>query len=191
VVVATLAWAFDNTLTRPLSELEPSGVVLMKGGLGAVFGGVLGFAFAEPSVRVVPALGLLACGATGYGLSLRLYLRAQRVLGAARTASIFAAAPFVGAVVAVAMGDRPPALVSGAAAALCAVGVWLHLTEHHAHPHSHEALEHEHLHRHDDGHHGHVHEPPFVGEHAHRHRHEPVTHEHEHAPDIHHGHGHA
>ena len=190
VVVATLAWALDNTLTRPLSELEPSGVVLMKGALWALFGGVLGYVFAEPSIPVPSAVGLLVCGATGYGLSLRLYLQAQRVLGAARTASIFAAAPFVGALVAVALGDRPPAMVSLVAAALCALGVWLHLTEHHAHAHTHDVLEHDHLHRHDDGHHGHRHEPPFAGEHAHPHRHDAVTHEHEHAPDLHHGHGH-
>ena len=52
------------------------------------------------------ALGLLAVGATGYGLSLRFYLLAQRAFGAARTGSVFAFAPFIGAALAVAMGDQ-------------------------------------------------------------------------------------
>ena len=40
------------------------------------------------------ALALLGIGAVGYGLSLRLYLLAQRELGSARTGSVFAVGPF-------------------------------------------------------------------------------------------------
>jgi drug/metabolite transporter (DMT)-like permease len=194
VAGATLAWAVDNTLTRPLAELEPARVVFVKGALGAALGAGLALAFGEGAPPRDAALGLLACGATGYGLSLRLYLAAQRVMGAARTASIFASAPFVGAVVATALGDRPPPVPTALAAVLCALGVLLHLTERHVHPHTHAPILHEHAHGHgaghDDGHHDHAHEPPFQGKHSHPHAHEPVTHEHEHAPDVHHGHGH-
>jgi drug/metabolite transporter (DMT)-like permease len=193
VVAATLAWATDNTVTRPLSERDPARVVLAKGAVGAVLSFALAAALGEYAERVPEAwraAGLLACGATGYGASLRLYLAAQRVMGAARTASVFAVAPFLGAVVAITLGDRAPALPAIAAAALCALGVWLHLTEHHAHPHAHAAVEHEHAHRHDDGHHDHVHDPPFAGEHSHVHQHDAVVHEHDHAPDLHHDHVH-
>ncbi|MGO9711457.1 MAG: DMT family transporter [Polyangiaceae bacterium] len=190
VAGATLAWAADNLLTRPLAELEPSRVVLAKSSLGVLLASGLALAAREPVPPLAAALPLLACGGAGYGASLRLYLAAQRALGAARTASIFAAAPFVGALVAIALGDRPPALATGLAAALCAAGVVLHLTEHHSHAHSHAPLLHEHAHRHDDGHHDHVHDPPVAGEHSHPHRHEGITHEHDHAPDVHHGHDH-
>jgi hypothetical protein len=142
----------------------------------------------------VPAIGralvLLACGATGYGLSLRLYLLAQRRIGAARTASIFALAPFVGAALAWVLGARSAGALTAVSAGLFGIGVFLHLTERHGHSHLHEPVNHEHAHRHDDGHHGHHHDPPVVGEHTHAHRHEPIEHDHEHAPDIHHGHGH-
>jgi drug/metabolite transporter (DMT)-like permease len=191
VAGATLAWAVDNTLTRPLAELEPSRVVLAKASLGAVLASSVALLAREPHPAPWAALALVACGGAGYGASLRLYLAAQRALGAGRTASIFAAAPFVGALVAVALGDRPPALPTALAAALCAVGVALHLTEHHSHPHTHAPLLHEHAHAHDDGHHAHVHDPPVTGVHSHPHRHEGVTHEHDHAPDVHHGHDHA
>ena len=47
-----------------------------------------------------------AIGATGYGLSLRLYLLVLRAFGAACTGSVFAFAPVIGALLAIALGDR-------------------------------------------------------------------------------------
>jgi drug/metabolite transporter (DMT)-like permease len=192
VMAATLAWAIDNALTRPLAELDSARVVLAKAGLGALLASALALVFGESLPAPGAAVALLLCGATGYGASLRFYLAAQRILGAARTASVFAAAPFVGALVAVAMGDRPPLLASAVAATLCAIGVALHLTEHHAHRHTHPATVHEHMHRHDDLHHDHAHEPLYEGqgEHSHAHAHVAQSHSHDHAPDVHHAHAH-
>src|ERR1019366_6334447 len=88
---------------RPLADRDPLRVVLAKGGMGAVAAAILASAFGEgwPPASSARAMALLgACGAGGYGASLALYLRAQRVIGAARTGSIFAAAPFVGAAIA-------------------------------------------------------------------------------------------
>jgi len=190
IVGATAAWALDNTLSRGLAEQDPVLIVGSKGALGALLTGPAAFALGEPRPGLSAALALLACGATGYGLSLRLYLLAQRRMGAARTGSIFALAPFVGAALAWAAGDRafgPWALVS---AVLFGAGVYLHVTEHHGHAHAHQAIEHDHPHRHDDGHHDHLHVPPFRGEHAHPHHHDPLEHEHDHAPDLHHEHVH-
>lgn len=190
VAGATLAWAIDNTLSRPLAERDPLAVVAAKGSIGAALSlgaaAIAGEGF--PPLR--PALVLLACGATGYGLSLRLYLTAQRRIGAARTGSVFALAPFVGAALAIALGDRALDAATAIAAALFALGVYLHVTEHHSHEHAHEPVEHDHPHRHDDGHHDHVHEPPVTGEHSHTHSHGSLVHAHDHAPDLHHGHGH-
>ena len=76
------------------------------------------------------------------------------------------------------------------AGVLMAFGVWLHLTERHAHEHTHEAIEHEHMHTHDDLHHDHAHAETPRGPHSHVHRHEAITHEHEHGDDRHHRHRH-
>jgi drug/metabolite transporter (DMT)-like permease len=191
---ATVAWALDNTLTRPLAQQDPLSVVTAKAALGAALTCLLAIAFHEPVPRAGRALALLACGATGYGLSLRLYLLAQRRIGAARTGSIFALAPFVGAAVAWLLGARSAGLFTAVSAGLFGVGVFLQLTERHRHRHLHEPIEHEHPHRHDDGHHDHLHDPslppPVGGEHTHRHRHGHLEHEHEHAPDLHHSHRH-
>ena len=190
VLGATFAWSVDNALTRPLADLDPSEVVRWKGLIGATLGFGLAFALRQPFPGQGSALALLLIGATGYGLSLRLYIRAQREIGAGRTASIFAVAPFVGAAVAAAIHDRAGGPFLIAPSILFGIGVYLHMTETHGHLHAHEPIEHEHAHRHDDGHHHHVHDPPFTGEHSHRHRHEAETHEHPHALDAHHQHRH-
>jgi drug/metabolite transporter (DMT)-like permease len=190
VVGATLAWALDNALSRPLADLDPGDVVRWKGAIGAAFSLAVSRLLRQSWPSYGTIAGLCACGAVGFGVSLRLYLLAQRRIGAARTASVFALAPFVGATVAWLAGERPGALAMGPATALFALGIALHLAERHAHHHGHEALEHEHAHRHDDGHHDHVHDSPIAGMHSHAHRHEPQAHAHPHGPDLHHGHRH-
>lgn len=190
IVGATAAWALDNTLTRGLTHQDPVTIVAIKGALGALITSTAAFALREPMPDLGAALALLGCGATGYGLSLRLYLLAQRRVGSARTGSIFAVAPFVGAGLAWALGDRDLGPWAGLSALLFATGVVLHVTERHAHRHVHLAVAHDHPHRHDDGHHDHVHDPPVAGEHSHPHRHAPLEHDHEHAPDLHHDHSH-
>lgn len=189
VAVATLAWATDNTLSRPLSDLDPGDVVAAKGSVGVVasllVAALAGAEWPDPA----SALGIAACGAVGFGASLRLYLRAQRVLGAARTGSVFAVAPFLGAAGAVLLGESSGGWSTIAGGLAMAGGVWLHLGEEHDHVHTHEPLEHEHPHRHDDGHHDdHVHDPPVAGQHAHRHVHGVRTHAHPHGEDLHHRH---
>jgi drug/metabolite transporter (DMT)-like permease len=190
VMAATASWGVDNTLSRALSTRDPGRVVMLKGAIGAAATALLAFAFREPLPSVWPALGLLLVGATGYGLSLRFYLLAQRSFGAARTGSVFAFAPFVGALLAVMLGERVGGAWMLAGAILMIVGILIHLAETHAHDHKHEALEHEHAHRHDDGHHEHFHDPMPVGPHSHRHRHRPIRHSHAHVPDAHHTHRH-
>lgn len=190
IVGATLAWAADNVVGRPLADRSATQVVLAKGGLGAALSLAIARALGERAPAWPASFALAACGAVGYGASLHLYLRAQRLVGAARTGSIFAAAPFVGALLAWAMGERVAGIATLGGGAFCAIGVWLHLTEAHEHPHAHASVEHEHAHHHGDGHHGHHHDVYPASEHSHSHRHEAVAHSHPHGPDIHHGHEH-
>jgi len=190
VLLATAAWGVDNTLSRALAERDPGQVVLAKAMLGAAATALLAVAFDEPVPAAGNALALLAVGAAGYGVSLRFYLLAQRAFGAARTGSVFAFAPFIGAALAVALGDRSASGLMAAGSLLMLAGVVLHLAESHGHAHEHGELEHEHAHRHDDGHHDHVHAPMPEGAHSHLHRHAPMRHTHPHVPDAHHLHPH-
>lgn len=190
VLLATAAWGVDNTLSRALAERDPGQVVMAKALLGATATTLLAVLFGEPLPAAGAVLALLAIGATGYGLSLRFYLLAQRAFGAARTGSVFAFAPFIGAAFAVALGDRSASGLMALGSGLMLAGVVLHLAESHGHEHEHEALAHEHAHRHDDGHHEHAHTVMPAGEHSHPHRHAPQRHTHPHVPDAHHVHRH-
>jgi drug/metabolite transporter (DMT)-like permease len=190
VIAAVLSWALDNVLTRPFAELDPAAVVRVKALCGVGLTGAAAALAGEPHAAWGSVVGLLACGATGYGASLRLYLLAQRRIGAGRTGSVFAVAPFVGALAALALGERPAGWTTVAAAAFFLAGVALHLTERHGHGHRHVEQEHDHAHSHDDGHHHHQHGEPPVGPHAHPHRHESQVHQHPHGPDAHHRHEH-
>ena len=135
-------------------------------------------------------VGTMMIGFFAYGLSLTLFVVGLRHLGTARTGAYFSIAPFVGAVIAVLMGEAitVPLLIAGV---LMGFGVWLHLTEKHEHIHRHEALEHEHEHIHDE-HHQHSHDYPVAAgvKHCHRHQHQLLEHSHPHYPDIHHQHKH-
>jgi len=151
--------------------------------LGLSMGGAL------PGPVPVAFAGLV--GMLGYGASLALFVLALRHLGTARTGAYFSTAPFFGAAAAVLVLGEPVTAQLLVAAALMAVGVWLHVTEHHEHVHVHDPLAHEHAHTHDE-HHGHQHGPSDpVGEpHTHQHRHAPLAHAHPHTPDEHHRHRH-
>jgi drug/metabolite transporter (DMT)-like permease len=190
VLLATAAWGVDNTLSRALAERDPGQVVMVKCLLGSSATVLMAVAWGEPWPSAGAALALLAIGATGYGLSLRFYLLAQRAFGAARTGSVFAFAPFIGAALAVALGDRSFSGLMVLGSVLMLAGVVLHLAESHGHEHAHDELDHEHAHRHDDGHHNHSHDLMPTGEHSHPHRHKPLRHAHAHVPDAHHGHLH-
>jgi drug/metabolite transporter (DMT)-like permease len=130
-------------------------------------------------------------GLAGYGVSLALFIVALRHLGTARTGAYFSVAPFFGAALAIGPLGEQPAAAFWVAAALMALGVWLHLTERHVHGHVHEPMEHTHEHVH-DAHHQHEHFGAWDGRepHVHPHRHGRLVHSHPHYPDLHHRHDH-
>ena len=196
VLGACLAWAIDNNLTRKVSLSDASWIAMVKGlaagstNLALVL--TLDSGANWPPVAITLAAGLL--GFVSYGASLALFVLGLRHLGTARTGAYFSIAPFFGALLAIGLLGEPVSVQWLAAGFLMAVGVALHLTEHHGHAHHHTALEHSHAHVHgvDDVHHQHDHAPTAMasGEHVHWHRHLPITHSHAHFPDAHHQHSH-
>lgn len=191
LLAACFAWGLDNNFTRKVSLTDATWIAATKGLVaGAVnlsIALVLG-ASLPPPVQTVAALVL---GFAAYGASLALFVVALRHLGTARTGAYFSVAPFFGAVLALLLGEplTTPLLVAGA---FMALGVWLHLSESHEHPHRHDAMAHDHEHDHIDAHHQHAHEPPLSPgtRHRHAHEHAPLSHTHPHYPDAHHPHRH-
>lgn len=191
VAAACLAWAIDNNLTRKVSGGDASTLACLKGLTAGAAN--LALALATDAALPSPAAWLAAgvVGFLGYGVSLALFIVALRHLGTARTGAYYSVAPFFGAALALALLGERPASAFWMAAALMALGVWLHVTERHSHEHAHDAMQHAHPHMHDD-HHRHAHDFPWDGRepHLHAHWHEPSVHTHPHYPDLHHRHGH-
>ena len=138
VVAATIAWGMDNTLSRGLAHLDPGQVILGKAAIGASCSLLIAIAVGQTVLSLAAGVYLFLIGAIGYGLSLRFYLLAQRSFGAARTGSVFAFAPFIGAVLAFALGDRSPGGLTATGGLLMLGGVVVHLAEAHRHAHTHE-----------------------------------------------------
>ena len=130
-------------------------------------------------------------GAVCYGISITLYITAAQQLGATRSQTIYASAPFFGVLLSVAfLGERlsPIQLLS---VMLLVVSITAIFKDRHEHEHVHLIMAHEHLHEHGDLHHGHPHSAE-VGEsaHSHWHDHQETRHSHPHWPDLHHRHEH-
>lgn len=189
VLGACLLWATDNNLTRQVSTVDATWVAMVKGLVAGSVNLALGLGSGAPWPTVGVVASALVVGFAAYGASLALFVVALRELGTARTGAYFSVAPFVGAGLAVALGDDLSVRL-GLAGVLMAAGVWLHLSERHAHEHTHPRLTHDHWHTHDDGHHEHDHRTQVAGRHRHPHLHEPATHSHLHHPDVHHRHTH-
>lgn len=191
ISLACLCWAIDNNLTRKVSASDALFVAGTKGLIAGTVNCVLALLLGMSLPTGLVIVSTMTLGLMGYGLSLVLFVLALRGLGTARTGAYFSTAPFIGAAISVVLlGDATSGLF-WLAAALMAVGVWIHLTEHHAHEHRHELLDHDHAHTH-DLHHQHIHDFAWDGQepHVHKHMHAEVTHKHAHYPDIHHRHTH-
>ncbi len=96
VLLACVCWGLENNCTRMLSSKNPLEIVVIKGfcsGLGSL---VIAFSVGEKLPSVLFVLGSLLLGFVAYGLSIYFYIYAQRDLGAAKTSTYYAVAPFIG-----------------------------------------------------------------------------------------------
>jgi drug/metabolite transporter (DMT)-like permease len=201
IIAACVCWGIDNGVTARIEHLGPEHVVALKGivagganlAIGLAVGGI------GDGTTVTDIVAALVIGAAGYGLSITLWVKGARDLGAARGQVIFATAPFIGAVIAWTVLGETITTAQGAAVALAAIGVAVSLRSDHEHVHHHHRVMHDHEHAHHDGHHDHDHDHQHEHQHeeggtperhAHVHDHAAVSHVHAHVPDLHHRHGH-
>lgn len=125
VLLASLSWGFENNCTRRMSSKDPRQIVIIKGifsGLGAL---VIALLVGERLPPLLPALLSLGLGFVTYGLSIYLYIYAQRSLGAAKTSAYYAIAPFVGVALSFVIFRELPGLSFFIALLIMALGTWL------------------------------------------------------------------
>ena len=97
VIAATVCWGLENNCTGSISSKNTYQIVVLKG----IFSGLGALIIALIRLESLPGLRYAAIalilGFASYGLSIFLYVRAQNVIGAARTSAYYAVAPFIGA----------------------------------------------------------------------------------------------
>ena len=125
VLGATICWGLENNCTRRIADKDPMEIVTVKGfgsGLGALCIALsLGETFPMCSHLVI----LLLLGFVAYGLSIFFYTLAQRGIGAAKTSTYYALAPFIGAFLSVVILGEPVGWVFVLATVIMAAGCWL------------------------------------------------------------------
>ena len=190
VIAACLCWGLENNCTRMLSLKDPLQIVVVKGfgsGIGSL---LISLVLREVNSDLLYIFLALMLGFVSYGLSIFFYIKAQRELGAARTSTYYAAAPFIGVLISWLVLQEPITAMFVFALIVMLIGTYFAITEKHQHSHLHIETTHEHKHNHNDRHHNHSHERSSLGEHSHEHTHEVIDHKHRHTPDVHHRHTH-
>ncbi len=102
-LLACLSWGLENNCTRKISDKNPYQIVILKGvfsGLGAI---AVGFIMQEKIGNYLYILYALLLGFVSYGLSVFMYVKAQKYLGAAKTSAFYSLAPFIGVTLSIAI----------------------------------------------------------------------------------------
>ena len=175
VIIATVCWGLENNCTRELSSKSTYQIVMLKGlcsGLGAL---VIALIKRESFPGIGYIAIALALGFVAYGLSIFMYVRAQNVLGAAKTSAYYAVNPLIGALLAFVFLSESLSwmyvialivMVIGSALVVVDTFIRQHDHEHqHTFTHSHGGSTHTHTVRH-----SHVHKH-YLTEEKHSHRH--------------------
>ena len=96
VLFATLCWGLENNCTRNLANKNTFSVVTLKGifsGLGSL---IVALFLKESFSHIGYILLAMLLGFVAYGLSIFFYIKAQGIIGAAKTSAYYSVAPFVG-----------------------------------------------------------------------------------------------
>lgn len=138
VLLACICWGLENNCTRMLSGKNPLEIVIIKGfgsGLGSL---LLAFAIGERVAEVRSIAAALLLGFAAYGLSIFFYVYAQRELGAAKTSTYYAVAPFIGVLLSLVIFRELPPLSFFIALLIMIAGVVLALKDQNMQKESHQ-----------------------------------------------------
>ncbi|MCY7007968.1 DMT family transporter [Fusobacterium simiae] len=177
VLGASTCWGFENNCTKMLSNKNPIEIVTIKGcfsGLGSI---IIALIIGEKFPALIWLFTVMLLGFVAYGLSICLYIIAQKSLGAAKTSAYYSVAPFLGVAFSMLLLHERPTLQFYIALLIMIIAtiimikdtITLQHTHEHEHTHSHE-------HRHGNIVHTHVHTHRHV--HLHVHTGNPDEHEH-------------
>ena len=96
VILSAIFWGLENNFTKKLSIKDTRQITVIKGVFSGVGGLVIAHIIRETMPEIKYIFLALLLGFISYGVSVSLYIYAQRYIGAAKTATYFALAPFFG-----------------------------------------------------------------------------------------------
>lgn len=96
VLLATVCWGLENNCTRKISEKSTCQIVTIKGLCCGTGSFMIAKIIGESLPKIMYIALAMILGFAAYGLSIFLYIKAQRDLGAAKTSAYYSIAPFIG-----------------------------------------------------------------------------------------------
>ncbi len=98
VLLSALCWGLENNFTRKVSSKNTAQITTIKGlcsGMGSL---ILAIILKENFPAVKYIVFALLLGFISYGISVCLYIYAQRFLGAVKTGAYYSLSPFIGVI---------------------------------------------------------------------------------------------
>ena len=125
VLLSAVLWGIENNCTRAISGKDPMIIVLLKG----IFCGGTSFLLAvfmgEKAENLWSVFLALLLGLVSYGLSIFVFVYAQRILGAARTSVYSGLTPFFGTALSLLLFFEIPKPRFFVALGFMILGAWL------------------------------------------------------------------
>ena len=183
VLGACLCWGFENNCTKMISNKSSVEIVVIKGtfsGLGSL---LVALFIGEQIPAFVWLICILLLGFVSYGLSIHLYIMAQKDLGAAKTSAYYSIAPFLGVAFSMLLLGERPRIQFYIALVIMIISTYFMVKDTIELQHTHEH-EHVHTHEHRHGEVVHTHEHSHIHSHTHTHSGDGENHNHAHAQEI-------
>lgn len=108
VLLSCICWGLENNCTRMLSSKDTRQITIIKGCFSGLGGLIIAFIIGETLPEIKWVILTLLLGFISYGVSVSLYIYAQRFLGATKTGAIFSTAPFLGMIFSLIILEEKP-----------------------------------------------------------------------------------
>jgi drug/metabolite transporter (DMT)-like permease len=129
VLLACACWGLENNCTRMLADKNPLHTVIIKGFFSGSCSLLIGLFLGERVHNLSCIIVALILGFVSYGLSIYFYIHAQRYLGASKTSTYYAIAPFFGAILSLFIFREMPGLLFIFAFFIMLLGAYLASTD--------------------------------------------------------------
>lgn len=181
VLGACVCWGLENNCTRMIANKSTFQIVILKGIFSGLGSCIVALILGESIPQLIYIVATLILGFVAYGLSIFLYIKAQKDLGAAKTSAYYAIAPFLGVLFSVVLLRESIGITYIIALILMVIGTIFiikdtiaiqHIHDHmhtHTHSHFHDRIEHTHEHTYYHSH-NHIHEDTNGEKHKHIHK---------------------